>query len=193
MIERLQPLVDSGIKGLVVDLIPYNDIGQDGLKRTGKDRVTMFQRQLRDAGEKSADDPRKESLIKTVCSPKFQEYEVFSLRLCSKEEISRESRPEISLFVLGCAHLLFLVARGARFSILGLCAHCCVYPDPDVCASLPQALPALFALRGATMTMLHAGSWPQREGHQAKTLASGRESFTGPDDHSAVNPCCIPV
>ena len=63
LIELLQPLVDSGIKGLVVDLIPYNDIGQDGLKRTGKDRVTMFQRQLRDAGEKSAADPSSQQVF----------------------------------------------------------------------------------------------------------------------------------
>lgn len=50
LVELLQPLVDSGIKGLVVDLIPYNDIGQGGFERAGRERVCAFQRRLRNAG-----------------------------------------------------------------------------------------------------------------------------------------------
>jgi len=49
LVELLRPLKEV-TKGLVVDLIPYNDIGEGGFVRAGADNVDAFQRRVRDAG-----------------------------------------------------------------------------------------------------------------------------------------------
>jgi len=49
LVKLLQPFQEAEIK-LVVNLIPYNSIGDESLSRTSKDKIGTFQRNIREAG-----------------------------------------------------------------------------------------------------------------------------------------------